>query len=62
MVRKIRQALAIVFLLCVTLLFLDFTGTAHAWLGWMAKVYGATSSVRWVRYWGCLPDTSGSSP
>lgn len=26
------------FLLCVTLLFLDFTGTAHAWLGWMAKV------------------------
>lgn len=38
MVRKIRQALAIVFLLCVTLLFLDFTGTAHAWLGWMAKV------------------------
>ena len=38
MVRKIRQPLAIVFLLCVTLLFLDFTGTAHAWLGWMAKV------------------------
>lgn len=38
MVRKIRQALAIMFLLCVTLLFLDFTGTAHAWLGWMAKV------------------------
>lgn len=37
MIRKIRQALSIVFLLCVTLLFLDFTGTAHAWLGWMAE-------------------------
>lgn len=38
MLRKIRRTLAIVFLLCVTLLFLDFTGTAHAWLGWMAKI------------------------
>lgn len=36
--RKIRRTLAVVFLLCVTLLFLDFTGTAHAWLGWMAKI------------------------
>ena len=22
----------------ITLLFLDFTGTLHAWFGWMAKV------------------------
>lgn len=36
--RKIRIALAIVFLTGITLLFLDFTGTIHAWLGWMAKI------------------------
>ena len=38
MLRKIRIILATVFLVGVTLLFLDFTGTLHAWLGWMAKV------------------------
>lgn len=38
MLRKIRIVLALVFFTLVTLLFLDFTGTAHAWLGWMAKV------------------------
>ena len=38
MLKKIRRTLAIVFLLCITLLFLDFTGTAHAWMGWMAKI------------------------
>lgn len=26
------------FLAGITLLFVDFTGTAHAWLGWMAKI------------------------
>lgn len=36
--RKTRITLAILFLLCITLLFLDFTGTAHTWLGWMAKI------------------------
>ena len=36
--RKIRVILALVFFAGVTLLFLDFTGTLHAWLGWMAKV------------------------
>ena len=36
--RKTRVTLAILFLLCITLLFLDFTGTAHTWLGWMAKI------------------------
>ena len=38
MLRKIRQILALVFFVCITLLFLDFTGTVHAWLGWMAKI------------------------
>lgn len=38
MLKKIRRTLAIVFLLCITLLFFDFTGTTHAWLGWMAKI------------------------
>lgn len=36
--RKIRIALATIFFVAITLLFLDFTGTIHAWLGWMAKV------------------------
>ena len=38
MLRKIRIALAALFFLGITLLFLDFTGTVHAWLGWMAKI------------------------
>lgn len=38
MLRKIRLALAIPFFALITLLFLDFTGTAHAWFGWMAKI------------------------
>ena len=38
MLRKIRIFLASIFFIGVTLLFLDFTGTLHAWLGWMAKV------------------------
>ncbi len=38
MLRKIRITLAFVFFVCVTLLFLDFTGTMHLWLGWMAKL------------------------
>lgn len=37
MLRKIRILLATVFFLGLVLLFLDFTGTAHRWLGWMAK-------------------------
>ena len=37
MLRKIRIVLASIFFLGVTLLFLDFTGTIHAWMGWMAK-------------------------
>ena len=38
MLRKIRTILAAVFFVLITLLFLDFTGTLHHWLGWMAKV------------------------
>lgn len=38
MLRKIRLTLAILFFVGITLLFLDFTGTIHAWLGWMAKI------------------------
>ena len=38
MLRKIRIFLAAIFFICITLLFLDFTGTIHAWLGWMAKI------------------------
>ena len=38
MLRKIRITLACVFFIGLALLFLDFTGTAHHWLSWMAKV------------------------
>jgi ferredoxin len=38
MLRKIRITLAAMFFVCITLLFLDFTGTLHHWLSWMAKV------------------------
>ena len=38
MLRKIRLTLAIIFFTLITLLFLDFTGTLHAWFGWMAKI------------------------
>ena len=38
MLKKIRVALAILFWLGITLLFLDFTGALHGWLGWMAKI------------------------
>ena len=38
MLRKIRIILAAVFFTGITMLFLDFTGTLHTWLGWMAKI------------------------
>ena len=38
MLRKIRIVLAGISLLLITLLFLDFTGTLHAYLGWIAKI------------------------
>lgn len=38
MLRKIRITLATIVFILITLLFLDFTGTLHVWLGWMAKI------------------------
>ncbi len=38
MLRKIRTTLAILSIAAITLLFLDFTGTLHHWLGWLAKI------------------------
>ncbi|MGL4853575.1 MAG: 4Fe-4S binding protein [Phocaeicola sp.] len=38
MIKNIRVVLALFFLVAITLLFLDFTGTIHGWLGWMAKI------------------------
>lgn len=38
MLRKIRITLAVIGFALITLLFLDFTGTLHAWFGWLAKI------------------------
>ena len=38
MLSKIRTILAAVVFVLITLLFLDFTGTLHCWLGWLAKI------------------------
>jgi len=38
MLRKIRTILATVFFVLITLLFLDFTGTLHHWLSWLAQI------------------------
>lgn len=38
MLRKIRTLLAVICFSLITLLFLDFTGTLHAWFGWLANV------------------------
>lgn len=38
MLRKLRQTLAFIVILLITLLFLDFSGTIHAWFGWLAKI------------------------
>lgn len=38
MLRKIRIALAALFFIGITMLFLDITGIFHLYLGWMAKV------------------------
>ena len=36
--KRTRSLLGAVFFVCITLMFLDFTGTLHKYLGWMAKV------------------------
>lgn len=38
MLRKIRITLSLLFWTLITAMFLDFTGTLHTWLGWMAKI------------------------
>ena len=38
MLRKIRLVFASVCFVLITLLFLDFTGSIHAWFGWLAKI------------------------
>lgn len=38
MLKKLRVTLAVISFVLVTLLFVDFTGMAHAWFGWMAKI------------------------
>ena len=35
---KVRRVLAVLFWIGITWLFLDFTGTAQHYLGWMAKM------------------------
>lgn len=38
MLRKIRITLALTFWTLITAMFLDFTGTLHGWLGWLARI------------------------
>lgn len=38
MLRTLRITLAVLFYLLITALFLDFTGSVHAWFGWMARI------------------------
>ena len=38
MLKTIRKILGIIFLVCITAMFLDFTGALHVWLSWMADL------------------------
>jgi len=38
MLKKLRVVTAVLFWLCITILFCDLTGATRAWLGWMAKL------------------------
>ena len=38
MLKRTRRLLAVIFFSMITLLFLDFTGTMHRWMGWMVKI------------------------
>lgn len=38
MLKKLRVVLALLFWLCITILFCDLTGATRVWLGWMAKI------------------------
>lgn len=57
MLKRIRTILAAVVFIMITLLFLDFTGTAHHWLSWMAKVQFCLPywHSTWVSSWYSLP-------
>lgn len=46
MLRTIRLTLAIVFFAIITLLFLDFSGTLHGYMGWMANIPNFASKNR----------------
>ena len=64
MLKKIRTTLALVVFVLITLLFLDVTGTLHAWLGWLAKIqfwpaFYALNIVLW-RCWSSLRLCSGA--
>ncbi|MFI3289063.1 MAG: 4Fe-4S dicluster domain-containing protein [Rikenellaceae bacterium] len=36
--RRLRVTFATLFLIAATLIFVDFTGSVHSWLGWVAKI------------------------
>ena len=36
--KRIRTILAVVMFVCITWLFVDFTGTAYQWFSWMPKI------------------------
>ena len=52
MLRKIRLTLAVIIFTMTTLLFLDFTGVTHCWLGWIAKCIPA--GLIGGECWGCI--------
>ncbi|WP_294140494.1 4Fe-4S binding protein [uncultured Sanguibacteroides sp.] len=47
MLRTIRLTIAIVSLILISLLFLDFTGTLHTWFGWLAKIQFLPALLAW---------------
>ncbi|MBR4326682.1 MAG: 4Fe-4S binding protein, partial [Bacteroidales bacterium] len=38
MLKKLRTIIGTIFLVCITAMFLDFTGTLHCWLSWMTDL------------------------
>ena len=38
MLKKVRTILAAIMFICITLMFLDFTGSLHHYFAWMAKI------------------------
>ncbi len=47
MLRTIRRTIAIVSFTLISMLFLDFTGTIHTWLGWLAKIQFLPALLAW---------------